>query len=112
LFVTSQPDPTLPVLSLDLLGEENRGMIWTKTRLAWMHAYTNHLNDFDWFVKADDDTYIEVSNLKQMLARHVIIHLLITLLEAVSSPVCGARLPLFVHITTRQTTPKQHLNNT
>lgn len=40
-----------------------------KTRLAFLFAYDNYLNDFDWFVKADDDTYLFVDNLKAFLRK-------------------------------------------
>jgi glycoprotein-N-acetylgalactosamine 3-beta-galactosyltransferase len=39
-----------------------------KSTLAFLFAYENYLNDFDWFVKADDDTYLFVDNLKTFLS--------------------------------------------
>jgi hypothetical protein len=38
-----------------------------KTVLALQYAYEYHFNNFDWFVKADDDTYIFMENLKAFL---------------------------------------------
>ncbi|CAF0795775.1 unnamed protein product [Rotaria sordida] len=38
-----------------------------KSTLAFLFAYENYLNDFDWFVKADDDTYVIVEHLKTFL---------------------------------------------
>jgi glycoprotein-N-acetylgalactosamine 3-beta-galactosyltransferase len=38
-----------------------------KTVLALQYAYEYHFNNFDWFVKADDDTYIFMENLKEFL---------------------------------------------
>jgi glycoprotein-N-acetylgalactosamine 3-beta-galactosyltransferase len=43
------------------------GHLTQKTTLALHYVYENHLNDFDWFVKADDDTYLFVENLKSFL---------------------------------------------
>ncbi|CAF1330660.1 unnamed protein product [Adineta steineri] len=40
-----------------------------KTVLALQYAYEYHFNDFDWFVKADDDTYIFMENLKTFLSK-------------------------------------------
>jgi glycoprotein-N-acetylgalactosamine 3-beta-galactosyltransferase len=41
-----------------------------KTRAAFMHIYQQHRDQFDWFLKADDDTYVHVGNLRRMLASH------------------------------------------
>jgi len=38
-----------------------------KSTLAFLFAYENYFNDFDWFLKADDDTYLFVDNLKTFL---------------------------------------------
>jgi glycoprotein-N-acetylgalactosamine 3-beta-galactosyltransferase len=38
-----------------------------KTTLALHFAYENSVNDTDWFVKTDDDTYLFVENLKKFL---------------------------------------------
>ena len=48
---------------------ENRGLLWEKTRQALIFAYKNHHNDFDFFMKADDDTYVIVENLRFFLAK-------------------------------------------
>jgi glycoprotein-N-acetylgalactosamine 3-beta-galactosyltransferase len=39
-----------------------------KSTLAFLFAYEYHLNDFEWFVKADDDTYLFVDHLKTFLS--------------------------------------------
>jgi len=38
-----------------------------KSTSALIFAYENSFNDTDWFVKADDDTYLFVDNLKRFL---------------------------------------------
>ncbi|CAF3933746.1 unnamed protein product [Adineta steineri] len=40
-----------------------------KVVLALQYAYEYHFNNFDWFVKADDDTYIFMENLKTFLSK-------------------------------------------
>ena len=39
-----------------------------KSTLAFLFAYEHHFNDFDWFIKADDDTYLFVDNLRTFLS--------------------------------------------
>jgi len=40
-----------------------------KSTLAFYYAYENLIDQFDWFVKADDDTYIIIENLKSFLQK-------------------------------------------
>jgi glycoprotein-N-acetylgalactosamine 3-beta-galactosyltransferase len=40
-----------------------------KMTLAFLFAYKNYFHDFDWFVKADDDTFIIVENLRDFLRK-------------------------------------------
>lgn len=39
-----------------------------KSTLAFLFAYENHFDDFDWFLKADDDTYLFVDHLQTFLS--------------------------------------------
>ncbi|CAF2048972.1 unnamed protein product [Rotaria magnacalcarata] len=38
-----------------------------KSTLAFLFAYENYFNDFDWFIKADDDTFLIIEHLKAFL---------------------------------------------
>ncbi|CAF3690758.1 unnamed protein product [Rotaria sp. Silwood1] len=45
------------------------GHLTQKSNLAFLFAYEYYLNDFEWFVKADDDTYLIVTHLKTFLSK-------------------------------------------
>lgn len=53
LFVSSENDSLLDVIVLQL--EESREALWNKTKASFMYLHDNYLQDYDWFLKADDD---------------------------------------------------------
>uniref|UniRef100_A0A2C9LN20 N-acetylgalactosaminide beta-1,3-galactosyltransferase n=1 Tax=Biomphalaria glabrata TaxID=6526 RepID=A0A2C9LN20_BIOGL len=66
LFFSSEDNSSFPVIGLNV--SEGRAHLTAKSSQAWMYIYKNHFNDADWFMKADDDTYVIVENLRYFLS--------------------------------------------
>ena len=50
--------------------EESRHILWKKTMFAFRHLYTKYGDSYDWFMKADDDTYVVTENLYRFLSKY------------------------------------------
>ncbi|VDM66519.1 unnamed protein product [Strongylus vulgaris] len=69
VFVSNATDDSLPVIVVNLT--ESRNELWRKTREAFKWIYNNVLTDYDWFLKADDDTYMHMDNLRALLVVNI-----------------------------------------
>ena len=65
VFISSEADPNLPTINVQVT--EGHGNLWSKTRKGFAYMYENYKDEADWFLKADDDTYTVVENLRYML---------------------------------------------
>lgn len=67
-FFSSKTEETIPVINLNLTKPESRMHLWSKMRKIVRYVY-QYRNDYDYFYKADDDTYLFVENLADELSR-------------------------------------------
>ncbi|XP_077978998.1 uncharacterized protein LOC144434421 [Glandiceps talaboti] len=68
LFMSSEEDKDFPIVGLTLGVPDSRNTQWAKTRAAFTYLYENHFDDADWFMKADDDTYVVAENVLHFLS--------------------------------------------
>lgn len=68
VFMSSVDDPNFPTVGLGT--KEGRDQLYWKTIRAFHYVYEQHASDADWFLKADDDTYVVVDNLRWVLSNH------------------------------------------
>ncbi|XP_025093752.1 glycoprotein-N-acetylgalactosamine 3-beta-galactosyltransferase 1-like isoform X3 [Pomacea canaliculata] len=66
LFFSSETDKNFPTIGLNV--SEGREHLTAKTMNGFRYVYEHHLDDADWFMKVDDDTYVIVENLRYFLS--------------------------------------------
>ncbi|KAH9500799.1 Glycoprotein-N-acetylgalactosamine 3-beta-galactosyltransferase 1 [Bulinus truncatus] len=66
IYFSSVNDQEFPTVSLDV--PEGRDHLTGKTMAAFRYIYEHHFDEADWFMKADDDTYLIAENLRFFLS--------------------------------------------
>nr|KAG5706728.1 hypothetical protein BaRGS_007231 [Batillaria attramentaria] len=66
LFFSSTWNTTIPTIGLNV--SEGRNNLTPKYMHAYKYVIENHMEDADWFLKADDDTYVIMENLRYFLS--------------------------------------------
>ncbi|CAH8852989.1 unnamed protein product [Trichobilharzia szidati] len=69
LFMSTKYDPILPVAVLKLPYPEVRMHLWSKMRIILRYIY-QYRDEYDYFLKTDDDTYVIVENLLDVLQNY------------------------------------------
>ena len=65
IFISSTTNISFPTIGLDV--PEGREHLTGKTMQGFRYVYEHHKDDADWFMKADDDTYVILENLRYFL---------------------------------------------
>uniref|UniRef100_A0A0K0EUU4 Glycoprotein-N-acetylgalactosamine 3-beta-galactosyltransferase 1 n=1 Tax=Strongyloides venezuelensis TaxID=75913 RepID=A0A0K0EUU4_STRVS len=65
IFVSADPKSGLPIVDLNFTAGYK--YLWQKTKKTLAYLYKTELDNYDWFLKADDDTYVIMENLRFML---------------------------------------------
>ncbi|KAK3790567.1 hypothetical protein RRG08_010614 [Elysia crispata] len=65
-FISSPKNKSHDVVALDI--PDKRQTLTDKTVFIHQYLYTHYLSQFDWFLKADDDTYVIMENLRFLLS--------------------------------------------
>lgn len=66
-FFASHGDYSFDVPILYMKIPEGRQHLTKKSMIAFRFLYRKYIDEFDWFLKADDDTYVIVENLQYFL---------------------------------------------
>nr|XP_044251053.1 glycoprotein-N-acetylgalactosamine 3-beta-galactosyltransferase 1 [Drosophila takahashii] len=65
IFMSSKADKELGSVVLNV--REGYSNSWPKTRASLEYVYKHYFEKYDWFLKADDDTYVIMENLRALL---------------------------------------------
>ncbi|XP_014663957.1 PREDICTED: glycoprotein-N-acetylgalactosamine 3-beta-galactosyltransferase 1-like [Priapulus caudatus] len=65
-FFSSEEDDHLPAIKTGVV--ESREQLWNKTKFMFKYAHEHFQQRADWFLKADDDTYVVLENLRHLLS--------------------------------------------
>lgn len=55
---------------MDLGVPDGRNHLTAKTMKTMEYLYTHHLDQYDWFLKGDDDAFLVMENLKFLLSHY------------------------------------------
>ncbi|KAF1744283.1 hypothetical protein MXB_1438 [Myxobolus squamalis] len=69
LFASRPLKIRAPMIQINIT-EESRENLWIKVRQSFIQIHDKLIDQFDWFLKLDDDTYIIMENLRHFLSQY------------------------------------------
>merc|ERR1711990_1273631 len=67
--MSSKKDEKLGAVALEGV-KEGRDSLWAKTKAAFKYVHSHHRSEYDYVLKADDDSYVILENLRLLLSKH------------------------------------------
>lgn len=68
LFASTLTDLNIGAIGFNL--SNNHNTMWGKEKMMLKYVHDNFFNDYDWFYKGDDDSFVIVENLRFLLAEY------------------------------------------
>lgn len=68
VFASTITDVNLNAIGFNLTDKHD--FVWGKEKLMMQYVYNTYLDQYDWFYKADDDTFANVENLRFLVAAY------------------------------------------
>lgn len=68
LFASTVTDVNLGAIGFNVT--DDHGTVWGKVKLMLKYIHSNYIDEYDWFMKGDDDTFLIVENLRFLLAAY------------------------------------------
>lgn len=69
LFMSSEHDSEIGSIALPNM-KEKKNHLWSKTKKSFELINKEYLKEYDWILKADDDTYMVMENVRELLSQY------------------------------------------
>ena len=66
IYASDREDKDFPTIAIEV--QPGREHLTAKTFQTFDHIFQHYVDEYDWFMKADDDTYVIVENMRYMLS--------------------------------------------